>query len=268
MAFIINPGALNNFQGGPIRFVDITQNVQPSHNVIAPAGIIAGDLLFYIDASNEAGVPEHVPTGFTIRKSLSLGNHRLILSEKLAVGTESGATLTGLTATSKTTAALLHFSCTNANNDYPIAVSMNEFFSFGEMINTIPLDVNHLQTVVNNEWGTFDSALGIVIWHASPSIAWTDVHGSANEDANGVEPFLRPWNYSGDAVPQMRGASYDLSNSDSNIGLRMSWVTQDAGRRQGAFGTGGLSVRMGFLSDVGDANATITAMYQPAPAGA
>lgn len=255
MGVIVNPGALNNFQGGPIRFVDITQNVQPSHNVIAPAGIIEGDLLFYIDASNEAGVPEHVPTGFTIRESLSLGNHRLILSDKLADGTESGTTLLGLTATSKTTATLLHFSCTNANNDYPPAVTIGFSGATGEMQDGIPTNKFFFQSLVNLQWATFDSFLEILIWHSSPSLAWTDITGSST-GALDVTPF-QPSGLQG-----INGASYDLSNADSNIGLRMTWTTKDAG---GSIGIGGFS---GFIVDPGSSNAIITAGYQPAPAGA
>lgn len=80
-----------------------TATAENSETIEVPAGIQAGDLIVLLDYAEEVGAPlDTHPSGFTrlleYGESASVSNHEsvMILSYKLAVGNESGQTLTGM----------------------------------------------------------------------------------------------------------------------------------------------------------------------------
>lgn len=69
-------------------------------SIVAPAGIIRGDLLVLLDRVSTTSVPTTVvPSGFTtIRNDNDATAVRMITSYKIADGTEGGASITGMVA--------------------------------------------------------------------------------------------------------------------------------------------------------------------------
>lgn len=82
-------------------------------SVIAPAGIQKGDLMVLIDAPESAGAinTASVPAGFTqFRDVPPTGwETKVVMSYKIADGTEGGATITGMTGTVENAKVLLVF---------------------------------------------------------------------------------------------------------------------------------------------------------------
>lgn len=76
--------------------------VASAANLTAPAGIIAGDLLVFLDYAAGPTIPTSaVPSGFTSDVDIAQSaSGRVILSHKIAVGTEGGTSIHGMTSSS------------------------------------------------------------------------------------------------------------------------------------------------------------------------
>lgn len=81
-----------------------SNSIGGSTTITVPAGVIAGDLIVMFDrCGNPTTIPAAVvPTGFTQISNLSLNSttdYRVVVSYKVADGTEGGTTITGIAAT-------------------------------------------------------------------------------------------------------------------------------------------------------------------------
>jgi hypothetical protein len=72
--------------------------------IVVPTGVLAGDLLVLLDGSGGIffAPTSVVPAGFTSISDITVGKGRQIVSYKLALGTEGGTTLTGMTSDAAT----------------------------------------------------------------------------------------------------------------------------------------------------------------------
>ena len=91
---------LVGFGAGGAVLTSITQQsvaTSTAQTITAPAGILAGDLLVLADFIADTGsVTAVTPTGFTNASNVTITLYRLMLSYKLAVGTEGGTSITGM----------------------------------------------------------------------------------------------------------------------------------------------------------------------------
>jgi hypothetical protein len=93
------PGFIPPGAGAASRLTTLTNVLSSTDSSGAaftlPTGIIAGDLIIVLDcADSDASIS--APTGFTTIVSAAVGGMDMVLSYKLAVGTESGASVNGL----------------------------------------------------------------------------------------------------------------------------------------------------------------------------
>lgn len=82
-----------------LSFVTSTTS-EDSSTVTAPATVNAGDILVYFDYTSDYGsspAAAVTPSGFTNQVSVALTASRLMISTKLADGTEDSASITGMT---------------------------------------------------------------------------------------------------------------------------------------------------------------------------
>ncbi len=100
-------------------FVQSTNAVNPGTDIVVPSGVVAGDLLLFTNMCRSASSPVQ-PSGFTFINSQTRSDSGSTAIGaayyKVAVGTESGTTLTGIADSSDNTVELLHFRAS-----YPIA---------------------------------------------------------------------------------------------------------------------------------------------------
>lgn len=95
-----------------LRFIQSSTLANPATDIVVPSGVIAGDLLVFhnMGRSSLAAV---APSGFTLinAESRTDAGSTLTISlyYKVAVGTESGTTLTGMADQSDNAIELLHF---------------------------------------------------------------------------------------------------------------------------------------------------------------
>lgn len=82
-----------------LSFVTSTTS-EDSSTVTAPGTVNPGDILVYFDYTsdfNSSPAAAVTPSGFTNHVSVALSSSRLMISTKLAVGTEDSASITGMT---------------------------------------------------------------------------------------------------------------------------------------------------------------------------
>ncbi len=95
-----------------LRFVQSTAAANPATDIVVPSGVIAGDLLIFHNMCRTA-FSAVAPSGFTLihtdSRSDSGSTVTISLYYKIAVGTESGTTLTGMPDDSDNAIELLHF---------------------------------------------------------------------------------------------------------------------------------------------------------------
>jgi hypothetical protein len=87
--------------------------------IVAPSNIAAGDIIvLYDNGANTSGFPTTVvPTGFIgILDNTTAANRRTICSYKIATGSESGTTITGMSATSANAKIMFVFSTNGASS--------------------------------------------------------------------------------------------------------------------------------------------------------
>lgn len=92
-----------------------------SSTIVAPSTIVAGDLLLsYDNAQSNGFIPTSViPSGFgspAIINQSGLGNRRVIVSAKIADGTEAGVTYTGMDGNNTDAKIMLVFSTNGATS--------------------------------------------------------------------------------------------------------------------------------------------------------
>lgn len=100
-------------------FVQSTNVLNPGTDIVVPSGVAAGDLLLFMNMCRSASSPVQ-PSGFTFINSQTRSDSGSTAIGaayyKVAVGTESGTTLTGIADSSDNTIELLHFRAS-----YPIS---------------------------------------------------------------------------------------------------------------------------------------------------
>lgn len=84
----------------------VNNAISASDSITAPTGIQAGDLIVFWDLRFETGTA-NAPSGFTIAVSSSVTGMRSAISYKIAAGTESGTTITGMTGASQSYQVIL-----------------------------------------------------------------------------------------------------------------------------------------------------------------
>lgn len=122
-----------------IQFTPVGSSSSSSSTIVIPGNIQAGDIIVLTDkAAGTTGIPTTVvPTGFTSIINSSGGTARLISSYKIANGTESGTTITGMNGASSNRKALVVL-----RPDAP-ATSVTAFSTAGQVTDGNPT----LQTV-------------------------------------------------------------------------------------------------------------------------
>lgn len=122
-----------------IQFTPVGSSSSSSSTIVIPGNIQAGDIIVLTDkAAGTTGIPTTVvPTGFTSIINSSGGTARLISSYKIADGTESGTTITGMNGASSNRKALVVL-----RPDAP-ATSVTAFSTAGQVTDGNPT----LQTV-------------------------------------------------------------------------------------------------------------------------
>ncbi len=95
-----------------LRFVQSATEVNPGTDIVVPSGVLAGDLLVFHNMCRTA-FSAVAPSGFTLintdSRSDSGSTVTVSLYYKVAAGTESGTTLTGMADDSDNAIELLHF---------------------------------------------------------------------------------------------------------------------------------------------------------------
>jgi hypothetical protein len=110
MSMIINPFMFAPPAVASVAFQASTTSTATS-TITAPASIEPGDILVMVDAGSGFGPPTKVvPAGFTEvpGSELVIGAKRVVLSYKIATGSEDGATITGM-STSPSNKIILQF---------------------------------------------------------------------------------------------------------------------------------------------------------------
>lgn len=99
--------------GPQLRFVQSHVVENPGVDIVVPSGVLAGDLLVFHNITRSAPGGAVQPSGFTEINVASRNESGTIcvvsLYYKIAVGTESGTTLTGMPDDSDNAIELLHF---------------------------------------------------------------------------------------------------------------------------------------------------------------
>jgi len=114
-------GANAPLSGQTIAFRASATSTNTAGTIVAPSGIVAGDLLvLYDSAANNTTIPTAViPSGFgspaIINQTFST-NRRVIVSMKIANGTEAGATITGMSVNNTVNKILIVFSTNGATS--------------------------------------------------------------------------------------------------------------------------------------------------------
>lgn len=95
------------------ELVFLNSATSTADTVACPSGIQKGDLIVLFDQGSEGSNPPTavLPSGFTniVNSSSGSTNHRTYISRKIADGTESGATITGMNASGNNNKVLLVF---------------------------------------------------------------------------------------------------------------------------------------------------------------
>lgn len=131
MSVLINPYRLGSAAPTSISQQSSATSTN-SATITAPSGIQAGDLLVLLDSvwNNFAAPPaSSVPTGFTSIVTATLGaafSARMTLSYKKADGTESSASLTGMTGSGGAAKVLYTFRGNTPINDVNVSATGSE----------------------------------------------------------------------------------------------------------------------------------------------
>lgn len=102
--------------------------------IVAPTGIIAGDLIVSYDSAGGSTIPTSViPTGFDspaiVNQTFTTGTQRrVVISAKIANGTEAGVTYTGMNGNTVNAKIMLVFSTNGATsyNTFSIGYEMTD----------------------------------------------------------------------------------------------------------------------------------------------
>lgn len=155
--------------GGSIQSISVAgTNSSSTSQITVPADVKAGDILVVFNRSGGPSTPSTVvPSGFTAISNAANSNYRLILSYKLANGSEGGTTLNGMSAL---TTANLFIGVFRPNIPARVLTlgSVDAGLSAGSQTRTTNSGSSTPPLVVVAGWGA-NTTIGGGDWSMSPS---------------------------------------------------------------------------------------------------